>query len=100
MHSMAVFFNDTATTEIVKDGHTLSLHDALPVCARSQCCACHESVIERSRVGKTGCLSGGVQIGGHKYHALGGQRLSGWIAAEDSQRQLADRKSTRLNSSH
>src|SRR3546814_2130208 len=28
--------------------------------------------------------------GGHKYHALGGQRLSGWIAAEDSQRQLAD----------
>src|SRR3546814_1603671 len=28
--------------------------------------------------------------GGHKYHALGGQRLSGWIAAGDSQRQLAD----------
>src|SRR6266487_4987756 len=26
------FFNDTATTEI----YTLSLHDALPICARSQ----------------------------------------------------------------
>src|SRR3712207_8832786 len=28
MSSMAIFFNDTATTEI----YTLSLHDALPIC--------------------------------------------------------------------
>src|SRR2546427_7887227 len=28
------FFNDTATTEI----YTLSLHDALPICARSKPC--------------------------------------------------------------
>src|SRR3546814_13142205 len=27
------FFNDTATTEIYTDGHTLSLHDALPIYA-------------------------------------------------------------------
>src|SRR3546814_18152954 len=27
------FFNDTATTEIYTYGHTLSLHDALPICA-------------------------------------------------------------------
>src|SRR3546814_16182923 len=26
-----VFFNDTATTEIYSYGHTLSLHDALPI---------------------------------------------------------------------
>src|SRR3546814_8657793 len=26
------FFNDTATTEIYTSGHTLSLHDALPIC--------------------------------------------------------------------
>src|SRR3546814_11938640 len=26
-----VFFNDTATTEIYTDCHTLSLHDALPI---------------------------------------------------------------------
>src|SRR3546814_19824172 len=26
------FFNDTATTEIYTDCHTLSLHDALPIC--------------------------------------------------------------------
>src|SRR3546814_6053025 len=28
---MCVFFNDTATTEIYTYGHTLSLHDALPI---------------------------------------------------------------------
>src|SRR5216110_4105055 len=26
------FFNDTATTEIYTSSHTLSLHDALPIC--------------------------------------------------------------------
>src|SRR3546814_1962195 len=29
------FFNDTATTEIYTYGHTLSLHDALPICGKS-----------------------------------------------------------------
>src|SRR3546814_14429940 len=29
---MFFFFNDTATTEIYTYGHTLSLHDALPIC--------------------------------------------------------------------
>src|SRR3546814_12678212 len=29
-----VFFNDTATTEIYTYGHTLSLHDALPISRR------------------------------------------------------------------
>src|SRR3546814_3312717 len=28
---MCCFFNDTATTEIYTHGHTLSLHDALPI---------------------------------------------------------------------
>src|SRR5213594_5143051 len=28
------FFNDTATTEIYTSVHTLSLHDALPICDR------------------------------------------------------------------
>src|SRR5687767_15931870 len=31
-HYVVFFFNDTATTEI----YTLSLHDALPICARSR----------------------------------------------------------------
>src|SRR3546814_5382624 len=29
-------FNDTATTEIYTYGHTLSLHDALPICVPSE----------------------------------------------------------------
>src|SRR3546814_15054743 len=29
------FFNDTATTEIYTYGHTLSLHDALPISAKA-----------------------------------------------------------------
>src|SRR2546429_3018154 len=32
------FFNDTATTEI----YTLSLHDALPISVRRQCCIAHD----------------------------------------------------------
>src|SRR6187549_3797302 len=31
------FFNDTATTEIYTGWYTLSLHDALPICATSRC---------------------------------------------------------------
>src|SRR3546814_16553242 len=31
VEAMVVFFNDTATTEIDTYGHTLSLHDALPI---------------------------------------------------------------------
>src|SRR5438093_2277989 len=31
LHSLSFFFNDTATTEI----YTLSLHDALPICAQT-----------------------------------------------------------------
>src|SRR3546814_1087368 len=31
---LIVFFTDTATTEIYTYGHTLSLHDALPILAR------------------------------------------------------------------
>src|SRR3546814_1732487 len=32
---MICFFNDTATTDIYTYGHTLSLHDALPIFARA-----------------------------------------------------------------
>src|SRR2546429_6539388 len=65
------FFNDTATTEI----YTLSLHDALPICAV-------------------------VFDGPEDYHA----RIDDPALAIDERTLLfirgADRKSTRLNSSH
>src|SRR2546426_11025693 len=66
---MFFFFNDTATTEI----YTLSLHDALPICA--------------SRHGPAGCARNAQSP--HLSRALGVPELS-----------KEDRKSTRLNSSH
>src|SRR6202522_1713127 len=57
------FFNDTATTEI----YTLSLHDALPICAVST---------SLTRTGPMYCMSAPINCAN------------------------ADRKSTRLNSSH
>src|SRR5256885_7158044 len=61
------FFNDTATTEI----YTLSLHDALPICAKS-------------RQGRTA----GSGWTGRRCTCRAGPK------------QKPDRKSTRLNSSH
>src|SRR5258705_10702278 len=58
------FFNDTATTEI----YTLSLHDALPICAAR-----------------------------HPAHRRWARQSAAWAARRMP---AADRKSTRLNSSH
>src|SRR5260221_3578154 len=76
------FFNDTATTEI----YTLSLHDALPIyCAALGCAArlCERHVPCRWRVFQGGQLDRGNP---------GSRRCGG--------RNMSDRKSTRLNSSH
>src|SRR5258708_39140738 len=68
------FFNDTATTEI----YTLSLHDALPICADDD---------RRSRHGL--CAPEQLEL----LAASGGGDPARRIV-------LRDRKSTRLNSSH
>src|SRR3712207_7091402 len=65
------FFNDTATTEI----YTLSLHDALPISAADAVACCDDGAIGDDAI--TRCLD---------------TRRRG--------RAGADRKSTRLNSSH
>src|SRR5256885_6419122 len=72
MLSFFFFFNDTATTEI----YTLSLHDALPICF----------LLEIKRIRKVVLLVAGGDCsrrGGQAHH-----------------KGSADRKSTRLNSSH
>src|SRR5258708_35208011 len=68
------FFNDTATTEI----YTLSLHDALPIWRRAA---------------RRGCLQEdrGLYCSAHCQRLLRPYRLG---------KKVADRKSTRLNSSH
>src|SRR3712207_9530589 len=71
------FFNDTATTEI----YTLSLHDALPIC-QDALELDHSRVHEQQR-GVVPCL-----------------QRSGWHARVPTRLEEADRKSTRLNSSH
>src|SRR5436190_7352001 len=72
------FFNDPATTEI----YTLSLHDALPISGLPLGSQTLPQVLESPA--------------GHKEH-LGKKRA---YRAGGCERQVADRKSTRLNSSH
>src|SRR2546427_5096482 len=76
------FFNDTATTEI----YTLSLHDALPISlAHARVHACGLIGIVQA------CAVGGKGFMGAQPAMAPGQRPYG---------AQADRKSTRLNSSH
>src|SRR3712207_7710820 len=80
---MFFFFNDTATTEI----YTLSLHDALPISwGRQRHLA--DSLIHREMLRRMECRSAGRVV------AVADLPLSLLLAGS------ADRKSTRLNSSH
>src|SRR3712207_7787056 len=78
MRVVVFFFNDTATTEI----YTLSLHDALPICDAGY------PWVQRGR----------DTHGGAHVRAYGSDPSGRRPAARGDLR--ADRKSTRLNSSH
>src|SRR3546814_11115988 len=94
------FFNDTATTEVYTYGHTLTLHDALPI-----------SFV----LAPVTAQPAGRAFMAHVFTATAGTASSSGATAprdlpnrpplnSESVRQaridLADRKSTRLNSSH
>src|SRR3712207_8629683 len=80
------FFNDTATTEI----YTLSLHDALPIYeVRRKTCS--------MRVGRS-CYVYPFIVPRSSFHPYSLDSVVSGV--EDVNRALADRKSTRLNSSH
>src|SRR3989442_7732446 len=90
---MFFFFNDTATTEI----YTLSLHDALPIFGGRGGVE-RDRVIHgrhRGRIHEAGRRSGGGNRDRH-----GGRVDERPARAGDRDRIRADRKSTRLNSSH
>src|SRR3712207_9480865 len=74
------FFNDTATTEI----YTLSLHDALPI-LRNRNSSNH---------------GGGENADVHERPRSHRQAHAGAVSSHATRRHRADRKSTRLNSSH
>src|SRR3546814_7173466 len=103
------FFNDTASPEIYTYGHTLSLHDALPISvARSQAAACGQfaavagagararrQAARRAAALRTG-RSAECEGAGRRDGARGGLSAR-YLAGAYGRR---DRKSTRLNSSH
>src|SRR3712207_8767715 len=82
------FFNDTATTEI----YTLSLHDALPIYSGSR-----ETVLLPTATADPLAAAIVVLAGLHEMQ-LGPDVHPEAVA--DAMDQVADRKSTRLNSSH
>src|SRR3712207_8679476 len=84
--NLLIFFNDTATTEI----YTLSLHDALPICIRRV----HVSGW-RGEFGRAGV---DPFVDGVNAERAAGTRDFGFACA--CKHGQADRKSTRLNSSH
>src|SRR3712207_7719761 len=81
------FFNDTATTEI----YTLSLHDALPICTSRS--SRPETATERSARSST---SAATAVTSSPTRPAVARRSS----ARTTHGPTADRKSTRLNSSH
>src|SRR3712207_7474456 len=84
---MFFFFNDTATTEI----YTLSLHDALPIWFRHADCWPSLPGIRAADLG---------QQWGHRSAVRRERPDDQQVPLLDRDSKEADRKSTRLNSSH
>src|SRR3712207_9278235 len=82
--SLLFFFNDTATTEI----YTLSLHDALPI------------LLDRTSPLGPGLCDRGCPGGGRYRPRRASPEAARLRALPRQSRVRADRKSTRLNSSH
>src|SRR3712207_7200407 len=92
---MIFFFNDTATTEI----YTLSLHDALPILMmwRQSCNRCRGRLASRSRTwSMKRYAAASPKLPAQRVGPPSGCRLAIWEGVGAA----ADRKSTRLNSSH
>src|SRR2546427_4968356 len=81
------FFNDTATTEI----YTLSLHDALPICASTR---------SAPAIARNECSRTGKRCGAGWAVARIGSTSGRSTPSSPSASARRDRKSTRLNSSH
>src|SRR5260370_33252745 len=103
LYFLFFFFNDTATTEI----YTLSLHDALPICAsvpHGQASHLGTHCGERRGFDPRRWPRIGA-CGGNRSHAPGGVRATACdtcrlVEDHPLASNRRDRKSTRLNSSH
>src|SRR5690606_41477194 len=85
------FFNTTPTAAI----YTLSLHDALPIYSTPNCCRGFGNFLSPARSGAGGRAAGAAAV-----EAAISQGCAAHIASGADSRGAADRKSTRLNSSH
>src|SRR3546814_8368371 len=106
------FFSDPATTEIYTYGHTLSLHDALPIfrfgvvhalpsphARRSRGDARRgRRVVDRRSVRR--CARRGAAVRADRRPARPCERTGGGTPYGGAVAEEPDRKSTRLNSSH
>src|SRR3546814_18232946 len=103
MCTIFFFFNDTATTEIYTYGHTLSLHDAIPILVEAlegrEQGAAYAACAHNAHHG--GVAQVGVHLIGGKANKAG-KDLGQHGKNDDVGKRCAggDRKSTRLNSSH
>src|SRR3546814_13356761 len=85
-----LFVNDTATTEIYTYLHTLSLHDALPISKMLALSSMWLSSRSGGLQQPPDARDEGVEAGRRRDRGGGGGAVA----------EAADRKSTRLNSSH
>src|SRR5687767_15936266 len=90
------FFNVTATTEI----YTLSLHDALPICAPRFVASTERSELLGVRLVQSGLASELEVNAALAFASERNLRLGEVLVTRGALRPMTDRKSTRLNSSH
>src|SRR3546814_19872993 len=111
MFVLICFFKDTATTENYTYGHTLSLHDALPISRIPTACrrlVLTAIAIKRALLSvsdKTGIVDLGKALAGKGVELVstGGTAKAlrdAGLTVRDIADLTGDRKSTRLNSSH
>src|SRR3546814_17846589 len=93
--NIVLFFYCTATTDSYTYGHTLSLHDALPIYLETGFAAVHNlmhpDIDHRLLVRQVGAIGRGFPVMQFKHQGRG-------VIADPAA--PPDRKSTRLNSSH
>src|SRR3546814_20989745 len=97
------FVNSTATTDVYTDLHTLSLHDALPICAACEGITCSGLGENSSRIVPRLSDTESIGVGILRTPSFANTEYAPVISRGDTSpppSTRVDRKSTRLNSSH
>src|SRR3546814_19768349 len=96
------FFNDTSTTEIFTYLHTLSLHDALPIChiGKHYICLSAQHFLDLLVCTLVQKIELHDRTAGKLGHVAHINTDDTALLGPSSVERMGDRKSTRLNSSH